>query len=115
MFGQGENEYSPGGLRLHGIDHIVLRIKRGADMSDTPTIVTQPLVIMFKDDDGKVLCHLYPDEMDHRHYGLLVCDLVRHVAAAFKVAEKDVWDWVDKERNRPTTELNTIRDAFPRN
>src|SRR5215831_11611184 len=87
MFGQGENEYSPGGLRLHGIDHIVLRIKRGADMSDTPTIVTQPLVIMFKDDDGKVLCHLYPDEMDHRHYGLLVCDLVRHVAAAFRVAE----------------------------
>jgi hypothetical protein len=84
-------------------------------MSDSPTIVTQPLVIMFKDEDGKILCHLYPEDLDHRHYGLLVCDLVRHVAAAFKVEEKDVWDWVDKERHKPTTDVRTLRHAFPSN
>ena len=84
-------------------------------MSKSPTIVTQPLVIMFKDEDGKILCHLYPDDLDHRHYGLLVCDLVRHVAAAFKVEEKEVWNWVDKERHRPTTDVRTLRDAFPTN
>ena len=84
-------------------------------MTEAPTIVNQPLVIMFKDEDGKILCHLYPDQCDHRHYGLLVCDLVRHVAAAFKVRENDVWEWVDKERNKPTTNLQTIRDAFPTN
>ena len=84
-------------------------------MSKSPTIVTQPLVIMFKDEDGKILCHLYPHDLDHRHYGLLVCDLVRHVAAAFKVEEKDVWDWVDKERHKPTTDVRTLRDAFPTN
>ena len=84
-------------------------------MSETPTIITQPLVIMFKDEEGKVLCHLYPEECDHRHYGLLVCDLVRHVAAAFKVPEKDVWEWVDKEWQNPTTRLQSVRDAFSSN
>jgi hypothetical protein len=36
---------------------------------------------------------------------LLVCDLVRHVARAFKIEENDVWEWVDKERRNPTTEI----------
>jgi len=69
-----------------------------------PIKITAPLVIMFKADDGNVVCHLHPpDDYDHRHYGLLVCDLVRHIANAFKVDEDGVWEWVDKERHRHTT------------
>lgn len=71
-------------------------------MSD-PFIVKQPLAILF-DQDGSTVCHLYPPEgFTHQHYGLLVCDLVRHVASAFKVDEDDVWEWVEKERDKQTT------------
>ena len=41
----------------------------------------------------------------YQHFGLLVVDLVRHVAAAFDVAEDDVWEWVDKERRHPTSPI----------
>jgi hypothetical protein len=62
-----ETNREPAVFVSHGIDHIHLRIKREADMIGAPTIVSQPLVIMFKDEDGKILCHLYPDQCDHRH------------------------------------------------
>jgi hypothetical protein len=93
------------GVCVYGIDHIPLRIKGYVDMLEMSTIVTQPLVIMIKDEDGEISCHLHPDQCDHRHYGLPVCDLVRHVAAAFKVRESDVWEWGDKERQEPTTQF----------
>jgi hypothetical protein len=66
--------------------------------------IEQPLVIMFEA-DGQVVCHIHPSKTasSHEHYGLLICDLVRHVARAFKVDEADVWEWVDKERHSPTT------------
>ena len=67
------------------------------------TIITQPLVIMFEQ-EGMIVCHLYPRKDDtHEGYGLIIADLVRHVARAFKVDEDDVWDWVEKERRHPTT------------
>jgi len=68
--------------------------------------IESPLVIMFED-DGEIVCHIHPSKnaSSHQDYGLLICDLVRHVARAFKVDEDDVWEWVDKERRRPTTEI----------
>lgn len=74
----------------------------------SPMVIAQPLVIMFEGPDEKIICHLYPSKQckDHRGYGLIIADLVRHVAAAFKVDEDDVWEWVDKERRRPTTTLS---------
>jgi hypothetical protein len=69
-----------------------------------PTIVREPYVIMFKV-EGAVVCHLYPHDLDYRGYGLLVCDLVRHVANHFGVDEEAVWGWVERERDRPTTKL----------
>ena len=36
---------------------------------------------------------------------MAVCDLVRHVAKAFKVEEDAVWQWVDMERHNPTTTI----------
>jgi hypothetical protein len=69
--------------------------------------IEQPLVIMFETPEGELVCHIRPSKTvtSHQHYGLLICDLVRHVSRAFKVREDDVWEWVDKERRRPTTEI----------
>jgi hypothetical protein len=71
--------------------------------------IQDPLVIIFRDrpgdePDSKLICrlHPYPGD-DHRTYGLIACDLVRHVARMFNVPEDAVWEWVDKERARPTT------------
>jgi hypothetical protein len=65
--------------------------------------VERPLVIIYEDADGNVF-RIYPSEevKSHKHYGILICDLVRHVAKAFDVEEDDVWEWVDKERRNPT-------------
>jgi hypothetical protein len=75
-------------------------------MAKKPIMIERPLVIMFEADGG-IICHIHPSEKakSHEHYGLLICDLVRHVARAFKVDEADVWKWVDKERNSPTTDV----------
>ena len=56
--------------------------------------IENPLVIIFRHDD-KIICHIHPDETDgYEVYGLLICDLVRHVANAFKVNEDSIWEWV---------------------
>ena len=75
-------------------------------MPDKVIKIEQPLVIMFED-KGSVVCHIHPSERakSHREYGLLICDLVRHGARAFEVEEDAVWEWVDKERRRPTTAI----------
>ena len=70
-----------------------------------PMILTKPLIVMFEN-EGKIICHLWPRESDtHEGYGLIICDLVRHVANAFKVDEDDVWKWVDRERYHHTTDV----------
>jgi hypothetical protein len=77
----------------------------GSGAGGKPLVLQDPLVIMFQQ-DGKLICHIHPaDGIDHRHYGLVICDLVRHVARAFHVGEDEVWKWVDKERRRPTTDI----------
>jgi hypothetical protein len=70
-----------------------------------PFVLENPLVVIFQQ-DGKVVCNIHPAPgLDHKHYGLVICDLVRHVARAFHVGEDDVWKWVDKERRKPTTDI----------
>jgi hypothetical protein len=66
--------------------------------------VQNPLLIMFEEPStGAVICHIHPAEgHSHEHYGILICDLVRHVANAFDVDESDVWRWIDAERFNPT-------------
>jgi hypothetical protein len=42
-----------------------------------PMIIEKPLVLMFEA-DGKVVTHIHPGSHNYQHYGLLICDLVRH-------------------------------------
>jgi hypothetical protein len=80
---------------------------RGQILAPGTFKIENPLVIMFADERGDVVCHTHPSERcpNHETYGLLIADLARHVARAFNVAEEDVWEWVDKERRRPTTAI----------
>jgi hypothetical protein len=75
-------------------------------MAGTPMRITDPLVVMFREPGGNVVTHIHrAPGLGHESFGLLVCDLVRHVANAFQVSEAEVWRWVDKERCRPTTAI----------
>ena len=74
-------------------------------MPDKVMEIKNPLVIVFED-GKKIVCRIHPSKgATHREYGMLICDLVRHVARAFQVEDEDVWEWVDKERRHPTTEI----------
>lgn len=74
-----------------------------ADFGKPIMVLEKPLLIMFEQ-DGHLTCHLYPQpDHTHEHYALMIADLVQHVARAFKVDDEDVWEWIDKERKRPTT------------
>lgn len=69
-------------------------------------IVQKPLVIMYRAGDDSIVTNIHPTpDLTYEGYGLLICDLVRHVASAFKVDEDDVWEWVDKERRHHTTDI----------
>ena len=71
-----------------------------------PMVIQNPLAIIFEAPDKQVVTHIHvPEGYTHEHYGMIVFDFVRHVARAFKVSEEAVWEWVDKERTRPTTNI----------
>lgn len=73
-------------------------------MAEKPMRITDPLVVMFREPGGNVVTHIHrAPGLGYESFGLLVCDLVRHVAQAFAVSEAEIWEWVDKERRRPTT------------
>lgn len=65
-----------------------------------------PFVVISLGMDGKTsfLISRLPG-YQYPHYGLIICDLVRHVAKAFGVNEEFVWSWVERERRNPTTDL----------
>jgi hypothetical protein len=55
---------------------------------DKPIMINEPLLVMFEQ-EGRVICHIHsPKAYNHKHYGVPVCDLVRHLARAFKVEEE---------------------------
>lgn len=79
---------------------------RGNFMPSQDIRIESPLCVMFRNESGSISCHIHPaDGMTHQEYGLLICDLVRHVARAYRVDEEDVWEWVEKERDHPTTDI----------
>jgi hypothetical protein len=72
--------------------------------------IRNPLIIVFENED-KVQTHLYPGKRSYKEYGILIADLVRHVANAFKVNENDVWEWVDRERYHQTSPATEIEPS----
>jgi hypothetical protein len=70
--------------------------------------IADPWVVVF-DQDGQVQTHLHTDGRTHEQYGILIADLVRHVANAFSVREAEVWKWVDKERYHQTSPAIEIK------
>ena len=82
-----------------------LKVGAGGGSTASPVRIEKPLVLMFEK-DGDTICHIHPMERyDYRQYGLLICDLVRQMARAFGVTEEEMWEWVDRERRNPTTEI----------
>jgi hypothetical protein len=75
--------------------------KRRGIKEENCVFVAKPLVIIYQDNDKKVICAIHPGDWNYQCYGLLISDLVQHVANAFHVREHDVWEWVDKERFNP--------------
>lgn len=73
------------------------------------TVVTRPLVMMYEGDENNIICDLWPSERVDRYemYGMIVADLVRHIARKFQVYDDEVWEWVDKERYHPTTDIRS--------
>jgi hypothetical protein len=51
------------------------------------------------------------DSWGPAEYGLVICDVVRHIANAFKVPDKNVWYWIEKERAKHTTPIIQIHQA----
>lgn len=70
--------------------------------------IKDPLIIVFEN-DGKIQTRLYPGERGYQQYGILIADIVRHVANAFNVHENDVWEWVEKERYNPTSPVTELK------
>ena len=65
-----------------------------------------PIIVVHRLPDGR--CHTALDNLgrlSYQHFALAINDIVRHVAEAFKVSEEEVWEWVEKERNYPTTNI----------
>jgi len=69
----------------------------------------QELLRVVRQADRKTRISIYSHGMNHQHFGLLVCDIVRNIALAFDVSEDAVWEWVDKERSHPTTDIVTLK------
>ena len=70
--------------------------------------IDSPLIVVFED-DGEVQTHISPGNLGYDEYGVLVASLVRHIAEVFQVHEDRVWEWVDKERYKPTKPVSEIK------
>jgi hypothetical protein len=68
--------------------------------------IERPIVMVYED-GGATIFRIHKTEKTHSHkqFGMLVCDLVRHVAKALDVDEADVWSCVQQERDFPTTSI----------
>lgn len=70
--------------------------------------ITNPWVVVF-DQDGSVQTHIHREGRTYEQYGIVICDLVRHVANAYGVREDQVWEWVEKERYHQTSPAVEIK------
>lgn len=79
-------------------------------MIDSPmTAIEKPWIIMHETEDGKLQCVLAgPDGAGHEQFSIVIADLIRHVSNHFSVDEADVLNWIEREVNSPTTDLERV-------
>lgn len=75
--------------------------------------IHQPVIIVDKLPDETLNTLIFSEAVSdvqepHAAIGLIVCDIVRHAARAFNVDEEDIFAWLDKERDNPTTDVTRI-------
>lgn len=68
-------------------------------MDEMATNITKPWVIAHEPDGAGVLEVILagPPDADHRKFGIVIADIVGHVARAYGVEEREVMKWVKKE------------------
>jgi hypothetical protein len=70
-------------------------------------------VIAFPTNDGMDV-HVYPPSYANTpdqglmFYGIVIADIVRHIAQAYEVSPDALWAAIDIERKHPTTEINEV-------
>ena len=52
-----------------------------------------------------------PPDADHKSFGLVIADIIRHVARAYGVTEEAVIEWINKEMKNPTTKIERKLDS----
>ena len=77
------------------------------ETQDIVKVVTPKMyVMMFKDDHGDIQTRLDSDGNGRfEEYGILIADLIRHVARCFNVDVSRVMYWVKKELANPTSDV----------
>ena len=76
-------------------------------MAETKIEIHNPWIIVYEPvpKEGMV-CRLHgPPDADYGQFGIVIADVIRHVAKKFDVDEADVLEWVHKEMDEPTSEI----------
>lgn len=73
-------------------------------MSSPEMIVNPALIVLHRHD--RMETRLYPQDMTCEQYGIVIADVVRHVARAYSVSEDQVWTSVERERQHPTSPVS---------
>jgi|ETNvirnome_2_130_1030620.scaffolds.fasta_scaffold01225_3 hypothetical protein len=73
------------------------------------TIIEKPWVIAHEIEGGRLQVLLVgPDYAKHQHFGIVIADIIGHVAGHFDMDVQDVLDWVQREIDDPTTTLERL-------
>jgi len=69
-------------------------------------LIVDPHVVMYEEEDGAVGCRLvFLPEDRYETYAGLVRVMVRQIATTFDVPVEHVWEWTQRERIKPSTEI----------
>ena len=63
-----------------------------------------------KEADGKIYTQITMGDYSYRAFGILIADIILHVSNAYNVSKEDVFEWVKRELEHPTTEIKQIVD-----
>ena len=73
---------------------------------DMEKMLASARLILTAAEDGKLVCLIQKKPGDSAaHFGMALADCARHVAKAFGVDEDEVFGWIERERVKPTTEI----------